>query len=236
MKNDLVFTKGQEVFTSSKIVADLLGIRHRELLKIIDKIMTLSKNNTVATVVKFKPKFIKTTQTNKMGRNYTVYQMNEQAYMKLIMQLSNYKKAYHIQDLFIEAFSIMKETLNNQQTNSWTNIRSVGKQVRRVETDVIKEFVEYATKQGSKSAGLYYMNITKMTNKGLELIIQDKASPIRDLATAVELGFISVVNDRVGEAINDGMLRNLPYKEIYRYAKEEANKLIDSLAFRRITS
>ncbi len=35
-------------------------------------------------------------------------------------------------------------------------------------------------------------------------------------------------------AIEDGMNRQLPYREIYKYAKEEVEKLSDSLAFKKI--
>ena len=82
---------------------------------------------------------------------------------------------------------------------------------------------------------MYYQNITKMTNKALELLIQTKdGKPLRDLATISQLGFISVVDDRATLAIQDGMDRKLPYKEIYKYAKDEVEKLVDALAFKRI--
>ena len=39
---------------------------------------------------------------------------------------------------------------------------------------------------------------------------------------------------RATQAIEDGIKRQLPYKEIYKYAKEEVEKLSDSLAFKKI--
>ncbi len=39
---------------------------------------------------------------------------------------------------------------------------------------------------------------------------------------------------RLKRTIEDGMNRQLPYKEIYKYAKEEVEKLSDSLAFKKI--
>ena len=41
----------------------------------------------------------------------------------------------------------------------WKKIRDECKEFRRIETDTIQRFVEYAKNQGSKSAGFYYKNI-----------------------------------------------------------------------------
>ena len=233
MKNDLVHTIGKEVFTNSKIIAEMLEVNHADLLRTIDKVIARQKkNNTPHSVLKFPQKFIESTFKNKMGRTYKMYELNEQAYLKLAMQLSGYEKAEIVQDQLIEAFSIMKKALMNHQNISWVEKRAIGKEVRKAETDIIKDFVEYATNQGSKNAERYYQNITKMTNKALELLVQTKdGKPLRDLATVTELGFISVVDNRATVAIEDGMRRNLPYKEIYRYAKEEVEKMVDGLYY-----
>ena len=170
-----------------------------------------------------------------MGRIYKMYELNEQAYLKLAMQLSGYEKAEIVQDQMIEAFTMMKQKILNMQNNSWISKKDEGKQIRQKETDIIKDFIEYATKQGSNNANKYYMNITKMTNKALELLIQtDEYKPLRDLATITELGFIQMLDLRATQAIEDGVKRQLPYKEIYKYAKEEVEKLSDSLAFKKI--
>ena len=65
----------------------------------------------------------------------------------------------------------MKEAVLNQSNQSWLSARKGGKNLRAKEMDVVKDFVDYATKQGSKSAFRYYGNVTKMTNKALELLM-----------------------------------------------------------------
>ena len=235
MKNALVHTKRDEVFTDSKIIADRLEVTHKDLLRTIEKVTNRQKNNRLASPLKYPQKFIESSFKNKMGRTYKMYELNEQAYLKLAMQLSGYEKAEIVQDQMIEAFTMMKQQLLNMQNNSWIAKRDETKQIRQKETDVIKEFIEYATKQGSQNANKYYMNITKMTNKALELLIQtDEYKPLRDLATITELGFIQMLDLRAMQAIEDGIKRELPYKEIYKYAKEEVEKLSDSLAFKKI--
>lgn len=236
MKTELVHTKKNEVFTNSKIISDMLEVNHQKVMQTIDRMFKRQqKNNIPLRTLKYPQKFIESSFTNKMGRVYKMYELNEQAYLKLTMQLSGYEKAEIVQDQMIEAFSIMKQTLLNQQNNSWLSKRESTKEIRKLETDTIKDFIDYAISQGSKSANMYYQNITKMTNKALELLIQTKdGKPLRDLATITELGFISIVDDRATLAIKDGMNRKLPYKEIYKYAKSQVESLVDALAFKRI--
>lgn len=236
MKTDLVHVIKNEVFLDSITLSNELEVTHKDLLRTIDKILELKKNNVPASTLKFPQKFIQSTYTNKMNRTYQMYEMNEQAYLKLIMHLKGYSKAEKVQDSIIEAFSMMKEALLNHQNASWLSARNETKQIRNTETDVIKKFVDYATSQGSKSANMYYMNITKMTNKALELLVQVKeGSPLRDLASIMELGFIQMLDYRATQSIEHGMNENLPYKFIYKYAKDEVNNLADSLNFNRKT-
>ena len=236
MKTELVHTKKNEVFTNSKIIADMLEVNHQKVMQTIDRMFKRQqKNNIPLRMLKYPQKFIESSFTNKMGRIYKMYELNEQAYLKLAMQLSGYEKAEIVQDQLIEAFTMMKQQILNMQNNSWIAKRDEAKQIRQKETDIIKDFIEYATKQGSKNANKYYMNITKMTNKALELLMQtDDYKPLRDLATITELGFIQMLDLRATQAIEDGIKRQLPYKEIYKYAKEEVEKLSDSLAFKKI--
>ena len=235
MKTELVHTKRNEVFTNSKIIADMLEVNHSDLLRTVERVIKRQENNKLHSGLKYPQKFIESSFKNKMGRTYKMYELNEQAYLKLTMQLSGYEKAEIVQDQMIEAFTMMKQQILNMQNNSWISKRDEGKQIRQKETDVIKDFIEYAIKQGSNNANKYYMNITKMTNKALELLMQtDDYKPLRDLATITELGFIQMLDLRAMQAIEDGMNRQLPYKEIYKYAKEEVEKLSDSLAFKKI--
>jgi len=234
MKTDLVHVVKNELFTDSKVISERLEVNHKDLLRTIEKIVERQKNNGPTSTLKFPQKFIEGTFKNKMNRSYKMYELNEQAYMKLAMHLKGYEKAEEVQDAIIESFSLMRVALLNHENASWLDSRSKAKAVRRTETDVIKQFVDYAMDQGSTNAVRYYGNITKMTNKALELLVQVKdGGPIRDLVTIMELGFIQMLDHRAMQSIQNGMDQNLPYKYIYQYAKEEVNKLADSLNFKK---
>jgi phage regulator Rha-like protein len=234
MKTEIVHISKKEIFTDSKVISEMLEVNHKDLLRTIAKIVIRQKNNVPRSPLKFPQKFIESAFHNKMNREYKMYELNEQAYMKLAMNLKGYEKAEYVQDCIIEAFSMMKQALLNHQNTSWLNARNKSKEIRSSEMDIVKEFVAYATKQGSKKASMYYRNITKMTNKALELLIQSNhGAPLRDLASIMELGFIQILDNRAMQSINQGMVDKLPYRFIYKYAKEEVNKLADSLNFNK---
>ena len=90
-----------------------------------------------------------------------------------------------------------------------------GKQVRRLETDAIKSLVEYAKASGSSKPDTYYITITKMTNKALELN-QDSV----DSMDARQLQLLKIAETLVEIAIRDGLKAELHYKDIYRLCKD----------------
>ena len=72
------------------------------------------------------------------------------------------------------------------------------------ETDVIKQFIEYAVKQGSKSykknPSLAYSNITKMENKSL-FILENKVKNLRDILNCKQLDEIKQADEIVEKAL-----------------------------------
>jgi Rha family phage regulatory protein len=212
MKNEIVHVDRHEIYVSSKTIADMLEVPHRNLLRTVEKIVKRQQRTAQDRAFRFPQIFKKTTFTNAQSRTFPMYDLNESAYMKLAMQLSGYEKAEIVQDAIIESFQLMKQALLNHENASWIAARTNGKLVRREETDVIKQFVEYATTQGSKSAEKYYIHITKMTYKALELLTQSKhGEPLRDLASAQELGHIRYLEERAKESLKYGMEQELPY-------------------------
>lgn len=235
MNTNIVVSKKNDVFVTTKVVSEMLGVNHTKLLRTVKPIVTRIKKGGLVSP-QFPQKFIETTFTTKMGGTYKMYEMNEQAYMKLAMHLKGYDKAEMVQDSIIEAFSLMKRALLNHENSSWLNARKSGKEIRVAETDTIKDFVEYAISQGSKSSSRYYGNVTKMTNKALELLVQTKnGKPLRDLATVSELGYIQMAENIATIVIKQGMKENLPYKYIFKLAKEKVNEFADLINIKKLS-
>ena len=220
MQNELVFSSKWQVWSDSLIFAKNFWISHNEILKKIAKL--------TGEILPVKNKFIETTNINDRNRKYPKYLLNRDWYMFLVMNISTLK-ANEIKLKFIKAFNDMEKALLNQQIVSWIETRTLLKEERKEETDKIKEFVEYATKQGSKSANFYYSNITKMTYKALELLNQNKTTPIREYLELADMFNLLLAERKVIESLEKWMNNSLHYKEIYLLAKDDLVKLFEML-------
>lgn len=102
--------------------------------------------------------------------------------------------------------------------------RIEGKKARLEETNAIKELVQYATDQGSQSAKMYYIHITKMTNQilGIEAGQRDKLPP-------ATLDRIRMAETMIDVTLRDGMRAGLHYKQIYALPKERTLALVPLL-------
>jgi len=127
-------------------------------------------------------------------------------------------------------FSRMKEELirlsSQQQNAQWLEARKAGKETRCIATDVIKQFVDYATFQGSKNAAKYYANISKMENKAL-FLLEQKYKNLRDALDIHQLSTVKSADMIVMKALADGMAGNLNYHDIYKLAKVRVEGFAD---------
>ena len=98
--------------------------------------------------------------------------------------------------------------------------RNEGKMIRRVETDAIKEFIEYAKNNGSSSSERYYMIITKATN---EILGIEKGQ--RDSLSAGQLDHLAMVERVIANALTQGIEKGMNYKDIYKLASSKAKQV-----------
>jgi len=227
LSTELVHAEKGEIYTTSVKVAEYLEVPHKFLVKTIDKLVKKIESKGGLPTPTFSQKFIETTTINKQKREYRTYDMNEPAFQKLVMNLWQYKKAFEVQDIFVQAFFHMRNILQQHTNTSWVETREAWKIQRIAETDKIKEFVEYAKAQGSTQANYYYANITKMTYRALELLNHDR--PIREILSRIGLTYLAVAEDQVIMNLEKGMKEWLHYKEIYAMTKVNLEKFCDFL-------
>jgi len=211
MQKELVEVRNNKVFTTSNIIATEFGIAHMELLRKMDNLtMEIS-------IVEFKGMYTASTYKNTKGREYRNFHLTRKGYMFLVMNIST-KKAHSKKLAFIDAFDLMEEALRKLLTNKsdleWTSTRLIGKTARREETDIIKEFVEYATNQGSKSAKFYYKHITNASYKALGLMAQ-KHPKLRDQMSIYELSELMLAERFAANKLKEYMALKMHYKDIY---------------------
>ncbi len=149
--------------------------------------------------------------------------MNREFFSLLAMRFKG-KEAFEWQVKFNHAFYEMErhilQTELNKQDVDFLNIRHVGKIERKVETDVIKQFVEYATEQGSKNAKFYYKHITNATYKALGLMFQKKPK-LRDSLNIYEISELILAERLARQSLQKYMELERHYKDIYESVKED---------------
>lgn len=98
--------------------------------------------------------------------------------------------------------------------------RNEGKIIRKVETDAIKEFIEYAKTNGSQSGERYYAIITKATNE-----ILDIDAGQRDSLSAIQLDRLAMIERVIANALTQGIEKGMNYKDIYKLASSKARQV-----------
>lgn len=114
---------------------------------------------------------------------------------------------------YVKAFHAMRAVLLERASPIWQDTRSLGKEIRRQETDAIKRLVDYATAQGSRNAARYYTSLSRLADKTAGIVERDKAQ-------VVQLTTLLLVEKVIAQEIMAGIEAERPYKEIYSAIKD----------------
>lgn len=217
----LTFIKDNEVYTSTTIIAQQLKKQNRTIYYNIEKYKNDFKDLGVLTFKLLKPK------TKKGGRPTKNYFLNEEQFIFLITILrTNTREKSEVmrcKKKLSKDFVEMRKWILNQKTlksnEEYKLKRKESKIGRRQETDIIKLFIAYAVKQGSKSANRYYCNISTMENKAF-FILQQKYDNVREILNITQLSKIVFADLVVKNALLEGMSKEMHYKDIFQLAKE----------------
>lgn len=219
--NNLVEIHHREAITTSLKVAGVFGKRHDRVLESIRHLVPDLPNIRA-------PFFREAVYADEQGKPRPMYEMTRDGFSLLAMGFTG-KKALTFKLQYIQAFNTMERALIQRQNLSWQQQRDEGKAARRVETDIIARFIEYATAQGSQSARLYYVNVTQMTHHALFMVKQASPKPFRDMLDAMQLSFLASAEYIVQEVLTEGMEAGAHYKEIFRVAKERVTQYAATL-------
>jgi hypothetical protein len=158
------------------------------------------------------------------GRPIEAYLLNEDHFILLVLLAKNTPESVSLKIRVSKEFKRLKRVvakLASQRIDpSHKAARLDGKEIYKQKTDVIKEFVEYATKQGSKSAHRYYGNLAKMENNAM-FIFEQEFPNLREVMNIKQLMQVAIADDVVEKALKEGMEKGMHYKkEIFPLAKE----------------
>jgi phage regulator Rha-like protein len=198
-----------------------LDVEHTALIKLIKKYEDRFQSVRTFSFLKAK---------SSGGRKAEYAMLDEEQVTVLITLMRNsettvpfkFKLGHEFYRMKSELIRISSQTQNAQ----WLETRKAGKETRRIVTDTIERFIDYATGQGSKNAVRYYANISKMENQAL-FLLEQKYKNLRDALDIHQLSTVKSADMIVMKALADGMERKMPYKDIYKYAKSQVESFAE---------
>lgn len=206
-----IIQSGGELRADSRSFVSKMDIRHRQLMENIRKYQDKFEELGILP--------FETEEITGRGQPEKYALLNEdQAYF--LLTLSRNSDAVVAAKLsLVKAFRQARSHIAKTET-----ARIEGKKARHEETAAIAELVQYATDHGSESARMYYVSITKMTNKLLGL-----ESGKRDSLPPHALDALRLAETMIDVAIRDGLRAGLHYKQIYALAKDRVSLLVPLL-------
>lgn len=229
--NALVENKRGEVFADSGLVARRFGIKHKKVELVIEKVLNDYPDLRVLSKYPQTDEIYFTETRIYHGQQYTAYMMNR-AFFSLVAMRFTTKPAREWQRKFNAAFYELENQLllanSQRQDAQWLAQRVQTKLLRKAETDVIEEFVNYATAQGSNHANNYYRLITRATYRALGLI-QYKQPNLRDTLNALQLSWLVTLESVAQASLRKYMKLNVHYKEIYKLVDSELRQYASPL-------
>lgn len=204
--NELVYLKHDAAVCDSLQVAEKFGKNHKYVLEKIEKLLNADSANKLAQCIRA------ARYKDASGKYNKMYLLNKDGFVFLAFGFTG-KEADAWKWKYIEAFNQMEKLIQEKNTAAYQIADQAEKATRRAETDVIKEFVEYARAQGSTHADHYYTNYTRLAYKAAG--ITDKAT-----AAGIQLDDLSLVEHLIAHTLRTGMAAGRNYKEIYQDCKD----------------
>lgn len=211
--------KKDNILVGSRVIANGLGKEHKHLLRDIDVIIKRLENNKDFNKDQIWTLFIASEYKGKNGRMNREILMTKQGFLLYVFNIQGYD-IFKLQ--YINEFDRLQDLLREKQSEEWLKTRKQGKLVRRGETDVIQQLIQYAINLGCKNTKFFYSNYTRMVNK-----FNGIGTGQREFADWITLNKIAQSEDIVQKEILKGMEQGLHYSVIYERCKEKVKQYID---------
>ncbi len=209
--------RSQQAKVDSRKIADVFERPHD---KVMLTIRSLISDDTIS------PAEFSESDFTSRGKKFPCIELNKAGFLKAMPFIGG-RKSREGQKTLVDEFILMEKLLAKQakerETIAFQLMRAEGKDVRKVLTDAISRFINYAKGNGSQSADKYYSIITQLTYKSF-LLIEPKASEIREILTAVQLSQLQTLELMAASILIKGIDSKQSYKQIYQQLKAELNE------------
>lgn len=234
--SNLVSVERHMITTDSQVIAKVLGLKHAYVMRVVD---TLLDDYPDLRVIQNHPKqgqeYIRLEEREYRGTKFTAAVMNRECFSLLFMRFET-KQAREMQRKFNAAFYEMERALaleiQHTKDPDWLHARAQSKAIRIGATDVIKDFVAYATDQGSQSAQYYYKHTTMATYRALQLL-EAKKPKVRDTLDVLALAHLMAAEGLVQRRMRAYMDEGEHYKVIFEKLKQDLERFAEGLCMPR---
>ncbi len=207
-----------QLVADSRDVAAMIGRKHGRLVRSIRTYIEYFNRSKIGSV----DFFIPSTYKDEKGEERPCYLLTEKG-CDFVANKTTGEKGAVFTAQYVNAFHAMRDYLLELKSPIWQDTRTLGKEVRKEETDSIKALVDYATAQGSKHANHYYRSLSSLADRTAGITERDKA-------TVIQLTTLLMVERVIAQEISAGIAAELPYKEIYQRCKQRLGAVQTSLA------
>lgn len=211
--------KRDNILVSSRVVANGLGKLNKTVMRDIRNICDrLEKDNNFSRE-QICTLYIESSYIAENGKQNKEILMTKQGFLLYVFNIQGYD-IFKLQ--YINEFDRLQDLLRERQSEEWLQTRKQGKLVRRGETDVIQQLIQYAINLGCKNTKFFYSNYSKMVNK-----FNGIGTGQREFVDWTTLNKIAQSEDIVQKEILKGMEQGLHYSVIYEKCKEKVQQYID---------
>jgi len=214
--NLIVDGGNNQICVDSRAIAKEFGRQHKNVLQTLDELLA---DKTISRLESKPSNYIK------RGKEYRCFELNEAGFLKAMPFIGG-RKSREGQKRLVDEFLRLRKQLDQQAKEreklTCQIARLSGKDSRAILTDEIQKFIAYAKANGSNSADRYFCIITKAIHNTL-VIVDPKATHIRELLTAIQLSQLATLELIAAQVLAEGMEAQLPYKDIYQNLKAALN-------------
>lgn len=219
------------IAADTQVIAKEFKMKHNKVMDIIDNVLADYPDIRGSQTTPKTIEIIVFQEREYNGLKFIAAIMNREFFTLLMMRFET-KRARELQRKFNAAFYEMERRLIQSEANkndpSWVDVRDKTKLVRKEETDIIQQFVDYATWQGSENAKFYYKHITNHTYKVLGLI-QHKQPKIRKTLETLELCWLASAEHVAKQSLVKHMGAGEFYKDIFMLVKQDLERFAETL-------
>jgi len=207
-----------QICIDSRDLAKEFGRAHKNVLQTLDDLLA---DNTISWLESKPRNYIK------LGREYRCFELNKAGFLKAMPFIGG-RKSREGQKRLVDEFLKLELKLERQSKEreklSCQVARLSGKDSRAILTAEIQKFISYAKDNGSGNADRYYCLITNLAHSTL-VIIEPKATEVRELLTAIQLSHLATIELTAAEVLSSGIASGVHYKQIYQTIKSELSGL-----------